>query len=274
MGYSLRLKNVNKIFILFIAVGCMTFGSVYSATISGQRIGSVDINRIIEVYPEAKKIKEDLSASLQTRKTNIENFQNQIDSVENEIENMEEQLKKYEKAKQEAMLIPVAAPVTAYSYGEPVKTSSGAVGNISLSSGAVALLGGAVGNISSSSGAVAMSGAAVGNSSSSNTAITASTGVLNMIPEISSPTFTADDIKLKKSNLEKQKKDLVKYLESTKQEEKAINSKIKKNLFGKIYDVIREVSDEEGLTVVIDSSLIIYGEEVQDITEKVIKKLK
>jgi len=108
-------------------------------------------------------------------------------------------------------------------------------------------------------------------SSSTETIIVVDTGT---ITQISSPTFTNADIETKKVTLEKQKNDLEKYITVTKQEEKDINNKAKKNIMGKIYDAIKEVSSEEGLTVLVDSCNLIYGEDAQDITEKVLKKLK
>jgi len=198
---------------------------LYSATISIQRIGCVDMNRMMYEYPDAKKIKDELSANLNARKENIKNFQSQIDATELEIKQMEEQLRKYDEEQKKAKEIAAVAALT-----ESAEMSS-----------------------------------------STETIIVVDTGT---ITQISSPTFTNADIETKKVTLEKQKNDLEKYITVTKQEEKDINNKAKKNIMGKIYDAIKEVSSEEGLTVLVDSCNLIYGEDAQDITEKVLKKLK
>ncbi|MFA5779681.1 MAG: OmpH family outer membrane protein [Elusimicrobiota bacterium] len=198
---------------------------LYSATISIQRIGCVDMNRIMDEYPDAKKIKYELSANLNTRKENIKNFESQIIATELEIKQMEEQLQTYNEEQKKVKEIAAVA---------------------ALADGA---------NISSST----------------ETVVVVDT---RTVTQISSPTFTTADIEIKKVTLEKQKSDLEKYIAATKQEEKDINNKAKKNIMGKIYDAIKEVSNEEGLTVLVDSCNLIYGEDAQDITEKVLKKMK
>lgn len=183
------------------------------------------MNRIMYEYPDAKKIKDELSANLNTRKENIKNFQSQIDAAELEIKQMEEQLQKYDEEQKKAKEI---AAVSALAEVADM-------------------------------------------SSSTETVVAVDTGTVTQIP---SPTFTTADIEAKKVTLEKQKSDLEKYIAATKQEEKDINNKAKKNIMGKIYDAIKEVSSEEGLTVLVDSCNLIYGEDAQDITDKVLKKLK
>ncbi|MBI5574502.1 MAG: OmpH family outer membrane protein [Elusimicrobia bacterium] len=183
------------------------------------------MNRIMDECPDAKKIKDELSANLNTRKENIKNFQSQIDTTELEIKQMEEQLQKYGEEQKKAKEI---AKVTAIAEGMNI-------------------------------------------SSSTETVVVVDT---ETVTQISSPTFTTADIETKKVALEKQKSELEKYIAATKQEEKDINNKAKKNIMGKIYDAIKEVSSEEGLTVLVDSCNLIYGEDAQDITEKVLNKLK
>ena len=220
---KLQITNykLQIIFIIFLLQSVIC-NCLYSATISIQRIGCVDMNRIMDEYPDAKKIKDELSANLNTRKENIKNFQSQIIATDMEIKQMEEQLQTYNE--------------------EQKKTKEIA---------AVAAL------------------AEVPSSTETVVVVTTET-----VTQISSPTFTAADIETKKVTLEKQKSDLEKYIAVTKQEEKAINNKAKKNIMGKLYDTVKEVAEEEGLTVLVDSSNVIYGEDAQDITEKVLKKLK
>ncbi|MBN1385317.1 MAG: OmpH family outer membrane protein [Elusimicrobia bacterium] len=199
------------------------FNCLYSATISSQRIGCVDINRIIKEYPEAEKIKEELSANLKTRKDYIKTLQSQIQTDEVKIKNMQEELDKYNELMQEK--------------------KENAIQQMAL---------------------------AETESSTDTVSIPIETETV----EISSPAFTQDNIESEKKVLEKQKEDLEKYIKETKEAEKDINIKTKRNIFSKIYDVIKEVSDREGLTVVVDSYSIIYGEDAEDITEQVLKKLK
>ncbi|HAX61438.1 MAG TPA: hypothetical protein DCX95_02615 [Elusimicrobia bacterium] len=217
-------RRIGKWFYLLPFTFYLLPSFLYSATISIQRIGCVDMNRIMDEYPDAKKIKGELSASVNTRKENIKIFQSQIDATELEIIRMEEQLQTYNEEQKKAKEIAAVAALAESS-----------------------------------------------NISSTGTVVAVDTGT---VTQISSPTFTTADIETKKVTLEKQKTDLEKYIAATKQEEKDINNKAKKNIMGKIYDAIKEVSSEEGLTVLVDSCNLIYGEDAQDITEKVLKKLK
>lgn len=45
-------------------------------------------------------------------------------------------------------------------------------------------------------------------------------------------------------------------------------------LLGKIYHAVQEVAREEGISVVVDRSQILFGHKAMDLTEKVLKKLK
>jgi len=45
-------------------------------------------------------------------------------------------------------------------------------------------------------------------------------------------------------------------------------------LLGKIYDAIREVARESGVSVVVDKSQILFGQDSVDLTDKVVKKLQ
>ncbi|PKM92653.1 MAG: hypothetical protein CVU80_02225 [Elusimicrobia bacterium HGW-Elusimicrobia-4] len=226
-NYKLQITNYKlAVFIIIFNLQSAICNCLYSATISSQRIGCIDMNRIMEEYPDAKKIKDELSANVNTRKENIKNFQSQIVATELEIENMEKQLQEYTEVQKKTP--------------EQQAVASMAMTDVNSSTDTVAV----------------------------------STEPANITPQISSPTFTTADIEARKVTLEKQKSDFEKYIAATKQEEKDINNKVKKNIMGKIYDAIKEVSDEEGLTVLVDSCNLIYGEDAQDITEKVLKKLK
>ncbi|MEW6557137.1 MAG: OmpH family outer membrane protein [Elusimicrobiota bacterium] len=223
-----KIQNYGLFLTIILHFTFFIFNCIYSATISIQRIGCVDINRIIEEYPEAKKIKDEMSANLQARKENIKNFENQIETLENEITSMEEQLQKYEESKKE---------IEIYSSSTPIPSEV---------------------NLSTETAEI----------------VAVSTESIAVPVEISSPTFTMADVEAKKNLVEKQKQDLEKYIAVTKKEEKEITRKIKKNMLGKIYDAIKEVAVEEGLTIIVDSYNLIYGEDAQDITDKVLKKLK
>ncbi|HAM38281.1 MAG TPA: hypothetical protein DCP53_02610 [Elusimicrobia bacterium] len=237
--------------LLFVGLGfILTFNfllltCLYSASISVQRIGSIDMVRILDEYPEAKAIKEELSTNLKIKKDNIKTFQEQIETIENEIDRMEEELIKYQESVRQAEINEMAFQTTRPSL-ESVETSSETI--------------------------------VTSTQTDTNSTYESGTDTANQIvPEniqISSPTFTVDDIDLKKKNLKKQKEDLEKYIKETKIEEREINKKARKNMLGKLYDAIKEVANEEGLAVIIDSSNMIYGEDAEDITEKVLQKLR
>ncbi|MFH1541239.1 MAG: OmpH family outer membrane protein [Elusimicrobiota bacterium] len=301
-------RHIATVVLLFIALSSYRPTTcLYGATISNQRVGCVDMNRIMEEYPEAKKIKDELSADLSMRKKNIKNFEAQIDLVELEIKQMEEQFQKYneeqKKIKENQNKIPIVtttdissstctdivdAAVESSKEDIVVKSSSEAITQISSSTGTdivdAAVEPSEEDVVRSSSETIAQT-----LSSTENTVVESSIEDIavesseedavvkpssKFIAQISSPTFTIEDIEAKEIALEEQKSDLEKYIIVTKQEEKTINSKVKKKIMGKIYDIIKETCDAEGLTVLVDSCNLIYGEDAQDITEKVLKKLK
>ncbi|OGS43824.1 MAG: hypothetical protein A2539_06115 [Elusimicrobia bacterium RIFOXYD2_FULL_34_15] len=260
-------KKLKRLGLSLLGICCFLFTrytllvtDVYPAAISVQRIGSVDMNRIMEAYPEAKKMKDELSSNLKIKKDNIKIFQQNIEAAEDEVGRMEEELKKYEYAKREQEISEMAMQS---SNNENTSTeqveSSTETFNISY------------GSVVKSTGSVA---------ASTSTAVTSKFDEMKIEPtkiepvQISSPSFTQNDITLKIKNIEKQKKDLENYIAGAKKDEKEINSKVKKNILGKIYDAIKETANERGLAIIIDSSNLIYGEDSEDITETVIKKLK
>jgi len=53
-----------------------------------------------------------------------------------------------------------------------------------------------------------------------------------------------------------------------------IESRRSEMLLGKIYDAIREVARESGISVVVDKSQILFGQNSVDLTDKVVKKLQ
>ncbi len=54
----------------------------------------------------------------------------------------------------------------------------------------------------------------------------------------------------------------------------AIEKESVTSLLEKIYKVIEKISKEEDITLVIDKNYILYGPQGQDITHKVIERLK
>jgi len=228
-------KNILN-FVLTISCCLLSISFLHSATISIQRIGCVDMNRLLDQYPDAKRMKDELSTNLNIRKDNIKLFESQISSAETEIENMEGQLQKYNE-KQKNTQLQAAAPATT--------TVRQSTGTIAVSTGIASTI---------------VPGAPVVSAAAS--------------PQVSSPTITAADITAKKAALQKQENEFDKYKAETKKEEKDLNNKVRKNILGKIYDAIRAVANEEGITVLVDSNNLIYGEDAEDITDKVLKKLK
>lgn len=206
---------------------------IRSATIVNQRIGCLDMNRLLEESTYAQDIKAEMLGDLLTRKENIKTCQADISSLESEIKVMAEKLDEYEKAR-----------LNAYNVGASTASEQQQRDSVlpEVSSDTV------------------------------NTEIIDSTSSVQV--EVSSPAFTADEIEIKKKDLIAKKLDLEQYISATASEEKNIARKIKRNLLGKIYDAIKEVVEEEGLTVVLDSSNVVYDDGVIDITQQVLKRLK
>jgi len=291
------------------------------ATIINQRVGYVDMNRVIEASPETKEIKDELMADLKTMKGNIKIFQDRIDALEKEIKTMEDEMSKYEQSKNQQPAVPPSAPSPAVSaaIGVPSPTTLSSSPSPAVNSAVSAPSPSAFPTPSSPAVSAATSahspagfptqsspmtnqevfGSSVTHavpgafaSPPFNTPVSISSvmpqGAFASVPgsvqisstaqqgtvAVSSPSFTYADIEAKKDLLAKQKLDLEEYKSSAETTEKNMNKKIKKNLLGKIYDSIKDVSEEEGLTIVLDSSNVLYDESMTDITDKVIDKLK
>jgi len=285
---------IKKLFVVLF-VFAFTLCFLHSATIVNQRIGCVDMNKVIEANPEAKAIKDELLADLQTRKNNIKNSQEQLAKFEKEIATMESEMLEYEKSKQQGTVAvstgtsaDVSNTVNISSQTLPLQPSSTQQPQPSLpqqgqqqqyqqlqqpqpSSPQQPSF-----RQPSQSSSMSVIRSTVPPSPEGIRTSTGTTkqNITNQKVQVSSPAFSYVDIDDKKLMLTKQKVDLAEYISSTELEEKNINKKIKKNLLGKIYDSIKEVVEEEGLTVVLDSSNVIYDEGVADITDKVISKMK
>lgn len=248
-------------FVLILTAGAFllvsAFGRLSAATIVNQRIGSIDMTRLLKDNPAADEIRESLSADINKRHENIKFFQSKIEELEQEIEKMGTELKNYTELSKAAA---EKAGQVAASTDAVTSISSGTVAEVSSSSGIAA-------HISQPAESTESHVEAVHQQQEPETK--EQTGTIN----ISSPSFTAQDIETKKQELETQQKALEEYIRDTAKAEKSIDAKVKHNLLGKIYDTIKDIVEEEGLTVVLDSSYIIYDDNVQDITDKVIRKL-
>jgi Skp family chaperone for outer membrane proteins len=219
--------------VVFSVLAVMSVCELRCATIVNQRMGSIDMNRIIDENPEAKAIKDELSAGVEIRRNSANTYREQITKSTQEIKDMEEQLRRYK----ESIIAKPEPAATASGSASPYQTAPDTGAPVAVSS------------------PVAISPAPV--------------------PiVVSSPTFTAQDIEDKKALLQKQETDLTDYVIETEQQAKDINKKARRNLLGKIYDSIKEVAEEEGVTVVLDNSSMIYDDGVVDITDKVIKRMK
>ncbi len=282
---------------IFYALLCFALvpGVLRCATIVNQRVGYVDMNRVIEASPETKEIKDELMADLRTRRDNIKIFQNRIDSLEKEVKTMEAEMSKYEQSLKQQAISPQPSADISVSSPAALSPDLSAQSEMPRSSLFVSSAQAVV-----QPAAVAVSTSAMPSSHQYSTppvntlpavapvmapqeqyspaGVQASTaspqGVAANPVAVSSPSFTQADIEGKKDLLSKQKLDLDEYKSSTDTAEKNMNKKIKKNLLGKIYDSVKEVSEEEGLTIVLDSSNVLYDEGMTDITDKVVEKLK
>jgi len=88
---------------------------------------------------------------------------------------------------------------------------------------------------------------------------------ISTAPVVAKP-LPEEVIKLKKEKLNET-------VEKMKEELTRLEKEVTRQVLGKIYDVVREIAQDEGYAIVLDKKNILYSEMENDLTEKVIKRL-
>jgi len=97
------------------------------------------------------------------------------------------------------------------------------------------------------------------------------TGLVGEEVEISTVPIVSEP--LPEEVIREKKKRLNQMVEKSKEELARLEREITHQILGKIYDVIREIAQDEGYAIVLDKKNILYSEMENDLTEKVIKRL-
>jgi len=92
-------------------------------------------------------------------------------------------------------------------------------------------------------------------------------------PQISTATLS-EGLQKRKKDLEEKEKDLEKARVEAVQSLKDIEEKKSLQIFGELYRNLVQLAQEEGITLVLDKSNVLYGETAIDLTEKLRRRIR
>lgn len=159
-------------------------------------------------------------------------------------------------------------PSAAAAAGTPVAGSTAAASGIAVSSAAAATVAGST-------------QATVSPPSQNQAAAQPTTNLPGLAPEASGAGASPSAV----SALDAKIADKTKLLQQKESEFKSYENQVEKNLvdlesrrteilLGKIYNAVQQVAHDEGVSVVVDKSQILFGHQAVDLTPKVLDKLK
>lgn len=218
-----------------------------AATISSDRIGYVDMDRILKEFPETGHIKTELLTEVTRQKEYITLKQKEIDTIKMEIRKMEEE---------------IAAIVSEISLAQDSVTLSTAAAH-EVSPSTSAMPGFTFPTLSST--------AATTFFASTPARLGADPGERERL-EVSRKE-KEEQLIIKRELAAQKEKLLTEFKITSEKEITDLDSKAARNIYGRIYDAIKFVADASALTVVLDGANVIYGEKGEEITERVIQRL-
>ncbi|MFA5859826.1 MAG: OmpH family outer membrane protein [Elusimicrobiota bacterium] len=83
-----------------------------------------------------------------------------------------------------------------------------------------------------------------------------------------------EKIKAKRSEYLQKEKEVAEYVQSSSQELKNLKRSCSQVVYGKIYDALIEVAEEEGVDLILDKTHILFGGKGVDLTDNIIKYVK
>lgn len=246
-NFRIRISHFALFIFQFIIFNLQfTIGSLYAATISSDRIGYVDMDRILKEFPETGKIRGELLTEVTRQKEYITLKQKEIDTIKMEIRKMEEE---------------IAAMVSEISLAQDSVTLS-----------------------TSATHKVSPSTSALPGFTFPPLPSTAATTLFVSTPTIGADAVQRERLEASRKEKEEQliikrelaaqkEKLLTEFKITSEKEITDLDSKAARNIYGRIYDAIKFVADASALTVVLDGANVIYGEKGEEITERVIQRL-
>ena len=200
---------------------------MYSVTLSTEKVGFLDLERIFNEYPSTLKAKEDI-------KQKKELFNKNVNLQKQEIKDLSEN---YEVL------------ISSISYYKSLRDTK----------------------------QIETEKLEVDISTSTQHIVSESTAPISMTEQIDYAQIIEDmDAEAENINNEiiKKQKELDNYIEKIEEQISILEENYSYNLLGEIYDIIVEVASEQGCAVVIDRNMILYGEDLSDLTPFVLEKLR
>lgn len=87
-------------------------------------------------------------------------------------------------------------------------------------------------------------------------------------------TVTVRDIQDRKTQILKMEKELEEFIDEAKKKIVSLDEEHTEKMLRNIYETIKKVGKEEGISIILDKKHILYGTELLDLTDKVMEKLK
>lgn len=253
-------------------------------------VGFVDMDRVFKEFPETKKAKEAFETEIKNRKEALRRKKSELKKLKGELEELKTEktellealarLQAQEAAKAAAQAVSApeqtvadsTAPVQAVSASTaPAVESSTAppwVGLPGISLGAAVAP--STGTAVSTEGVSAQT-VSVGAPASRAAVEQAATQVA-----ISSAVLAELDQKIetKSSEIGSQEKAVAEFQRKAQKELLDMESRKVQIILGKIYPALDEVAREEGVSVIVDKTSILFGQSAVDLTEKLLKRLQ
>jgi Skp family chaperone for outer membrane proteins len=231
------MKNIKLFFLCLILI---VPSYVFGITLTTEKVGYVNLDKIFNEYPGAESAKKEVESKKEVLKKNIEDKKNNINSLQTDYDVTVSSISYYKtvQIKEKNEKANQVEGLQTFLL-ETVKTDTSTVENVI-----------------------------------STTTIKSTETVQ---PNIDYEKIISE-LDNKKTKLEKQIKDekdkLDTFTADREKEIKELEDKYSYNILGEIYDVILAVAMEQGCSVVIDKNNVLYGNEINDLTPLVIKRIK
>ncbi|MCX5787631.1 MAG: OmpH family outer membrane protein [Elusimicrobia bacterium] len=272
-------------------------------------IGYVDMQKLFRLYPETQKAKQNFEEVLRQAEEQVNLRKAELIGLRADVIRL--RLERDAAAKLANGILPAPAPkdpgatTPAAAHPAPAVSTGPAAGagaSISTRTAVQTSSATAAAPASSTMTAVQTSSAAAPGVQASSATVSASAAApqaasseekkpipLANLPGLGPDAFAASPDAAKAvqtlNELESKLAEKSRVLQDKEAEFKTYQAQVEKNLIeledkrteillGKIYHAVQEVAREEGVSVVVDRSQILFGQQAMDLTEKVLKKLK
>jgi Skp family chaperone for outer membrane proteins len=233
---------------LFVLVSATAWGleiPVRRGGPGGASVGYVDMELVFREYPEAKKAREEYRTELLRQKSELAQREQVLDDLKREIELLKRSVETGPTVdRSSSTVVPIAPPETGSSDAPP------AFGVFPVSSTGTVLT------------APPLSGPAV--------------EPVRVAPPSPSTAVASSQAEISKREeiLLKRQKELEDARASSAKSLKIFEASRAKTILGRLYKALVELANERGISLVVDKSAILYGENTIDLTDSLNRRVR